>query len=206
MEHLSVHVYLCDALADWEAGYAVAGLNGWSERYRVVSVAESMAPVRSSGGLRLLPDITLDQLAPEQSAMLILPGGSSWDAGQNTAALECARRFLAAGVPVAAICGATAGLARAGLLDSVGHTSNAPEYLQATGYRGAALYQAQPAVADGNVITASSTAPLEFAYQIFKQLGTFSPEMLEAWYGLFSSGDAAYAAQLSALASAAQAG
>src|SRR5258706_478500 len=84
-----------------------------------MTVAERKAPVRTSGGITILPDLALDELEPEQSAMLILPGGDTWDAGKNTAALECAGRFLAAGVPIAAICGATAGLARAGILDNV---------------------------------------------------------------------------------------
>ena len=44
------------------------------------------------------------------------------------------------GVPVAAICGATAGLARAGLLDQRNHTSDAAGYLAATGYAGGAHY------------------------------------------------------------------
>jgi putative intracellular protease/amidase len=206
MEHQTVHLYVFDTLADWEPGYAIAGLNSRSDRYRVMTVAERKAPVRTSGGVTILPDLALDELTPEHSAMLILPGGDGWDGGKNTAALECAQRFLAAGVPVAAICGATAGLARAGILDNVKHTSNALAYIQATGYRGAALYQDQPAFTDGHVITASSTAPLDFAYHIFKKLGVFSPEVLEAWYGLFSTGDPAYFAQLTALARAAQAG
>ena len=97
------------------------------------------APVVTIGSITILPDLTLDELAPQDSAMLILPGGESWDQVQNAEASEQARHFLKAGVPVAAICGATSGLARAGLLDDVEHTSNAREYLQATGYRGAAL-------------------------------------------------------------------
>jgi putative intracellular protease/amidase len=199
-----VHLYVFDTLSDWEPGYATAGLNSQSDRYRVMTVAERKAPVHTSGGVTILPDLTLDELEPERSAMLILPGGDSWDLGKNTAAVECAQRFLAAGVPVAAICGATAGLGRAGILDNVKHTSNALAYIQATNYRGSALYQDQPAVTDGDIITASSTAPVDFAYHIFKKLGVFSPEMLEAWYGLFSTGDPAYFEQLTALASAAQ--
>jgi putative intracellular protease/amidase len=201
MKPQTVHLYVFDTLADWETGYAIAGLNSQSERYRVVTVGERKAPVRTTGGVAILPDMALDELEPAHSAMLILPGGDAWDMGKNTAALECARRFLAAGVPVAAICGATAGLARAGLLDDVKHTSNALAYIQATNYRGAALYQEQPAVSDGNLITASSTAPVDFAYQIFKKLRAYPPEMLEAWYGLFSTGDPAYYERMIALAS-----
>lgn len=59
-------------------------------------------------------------------------------------------------------------------------------------YRGAALYQNQPVVSSGNVITANSTAPLEFAYHIFKKLGLYEPPTLEARHGLFKTGDTSY--------------
>jgi len=205
MKQQTVHMYVFDTLADWEPGYAIAGLNNAAfqaqpGRYRVATIGVSKAPIGTIGGVTILPDLTLDELAPEDSAMLILPGGESWDQGQNAEASELARRFLQAGVPVAAICGATSGLARAGLLDDVKHTSNAREYLQATGYHGAALYQDLPAVTDGNLITAGSTAPIEFAYQIFKKLDVYATEALEAWYGLFKAGDASYYGALAAQA------
>lgn len=205
MQQQTVHLFVCDALADWEPGFAIAGLNSPAfpantRRYRVRTVGARKAPIVTMGGVTIVPDMALDELAPEQSAMLILPGGESWDAGHNGEAVALARQFLAAGVPVAAICGATAGLARAGLLDALPHTSNALEYLQATNYRGAAFYQHQPAVAAGNLITAGATAPLEFAYQIFKKLGAFGPEVLEAWYGLYKTGDPAHYFRLIELA------
>jgi putative intracellular protease/amidase len=53
--------------------------------------------------------MVLDQLNPAENTMLILPRGQSWDQGGNLEAMEKAKAFLAAGVPVAAICGATAG-------------------------------------------------------------------------------------------------
>jgi putative intracellular protease/amidase len=197
MQQQTIHMFVFDTLADWEPGFAIAGLNNPAfqahpGRYRVATVGESRAPIITIGGVTILPDMALDELEPQSSAGLILPGGESWDQGKHSAALDQARRFLAAGVPVAAICGATAGLARAGLLDDIQHTSNAREYLQATGYRGQAHYRDQPAVADGNLITASGTAPLEFAYEIFKKLGVYTAEALDAWYGLFKTGDAAY--------------
>lgn len=79
-----------------------------------------------------------------------------------------------------------------GLLDDKRHTSNAPDYLQANNYQGAALYVNEPAVTDGRLITAAGTAPLDFAYHIFKKLGLYPAETLEAWYGLFKTGDPTY--------------
>jgi len=73
------------------------------------------------------------------------------------------------------------------MLDEVKHTSNSLEYLRmfCPHYAGAANYQAELAVTDGHLITAGSSAPVEFAYHIFKKLGTFEPANLERWYGYF---------------------
>ncbi len=195
MEKQIVHLFVFNTLADWETGYAVAGINNSDMQkqpgqYQIQTVGLDAEPVTTIGGLTILPDITLDELEP--GAMLILPGGEAWDRGENSKILESTKALLSANIPVAAICGATAGLARAGILDDIPHTSNAPEYLQATNYRGAALYQNQPVVTSGNVITANSTAPLEFAYHIFKKLDLYEPPILEAWYGLFKTGDTSY--------------
>ena len=118
-------------MADWEPGFVVAGINNpdgqkTPGRYRVRTIAATRDAITTVGGIRILADMSLDQLNPTESAMLILPGGESWDQGGNLEAVEKAKVFLAAGVPVAAICGATAGLARGGILDTRKHTSNAP--------------------------------------------------------------------------------
>ena len=82
--------------------------------------------------------------------MLILPGAGTWHAADgNGEFARAARACLDAGVPIAAICGGTFGLAREGLLDERPHTSSAPEYLAMTGYRGAAHYRSELAVTDG---------------------------------------------------------
>jgi putative intracellular protease/amidase len=208
MAQQTVHLFVFDTLADWEPGYAIAGINNpafqaMPGRFRVLTVADSGKRVKTIGGVTIVPDMTLEQLDPAQSAMLILPGGELWDQNGNVSAAEKAREFLDAGVPVAAICGATFGLARAGLLDKRAHTSNAPEYLQASGYDGSALYQNEPAVTANNLITAGSTSPLEFAQHIFRMLSVYDEDVLEAWYGLFKTGDPRYFAALAQHAGAA---
>ena len=54
-------------------------------------------------------------------------------------------------------------------------------------YRGERFYVNEPAVTDGNLITASGLAPVEFAYQVFRTLEVMNPATLEAWHGLFTS-------------------
>ncbi len=197
MQKRTVYLFVFDTLSDWEAGYAVAGINNPAFQakpgsFHMKTAGLSKDPVTTMGGITILPDLTLDELEASQSAMLILPGGSTWDRGENTAAVEKAISFLAGEVPVAAICGATAGLARAGILDDKYHTSNSLDYLRATNYRGEAFYRDQPAVTDGGLITAGGLAPIDFAGHIFKRLGVYSTDLLDSWYGLFKTGDPSY--------------
>jgi putative intracellular protease/amidase len=194
-----VHMAVYDTLADWEIGYAVANINTpvWHDGgYEVVTVALTLEPVTTMGGLTIQPAQALAELDPAGSQMLILPGASTWDTGGNRAFAATARAFLDAGAPVAAICGATFGLAVEGLLDARAHTSSAPGYLKASGYRGAGLYRDEPAVTDGNLITAGPASPVDFARHIFARLRLMPPEALGAWHGLFSTGAARYYAEL----------
>jgi putative intracellular protease/amidase len=89
--------------------------------WTIVTVAESREQITTMGGMRVVPDALVEELDPADSDLLILPGGTMWDAGGGAVFTAAAARFLDAGVPVAAICGATAGLARAGLLDAPPH-------------------------------------------------------------------------------------
>jgi putative intracellular protease/amidase len=201
MKQQDVHLFVFDGLSDWEAGYAVAGINNpqfqqLPGRYQVRTVAPEKTSVLTMGGIRIVPDLALDALCPGDSAMLILPGGVAWEEGRHGQAVETARVFLESDVPVAAICGATMALARAGLLDDRRHTSNAREYLAATQYDGAELYEDAFAVTDGNLITASGVAPLDFALHIFRRLDLYTPPVLDAWYGLFKTGRPEYFAAL----------
>ncbi|HYH81307.1 MAG TPA: type 1 glutamine amidotransferase family protein [Longimicrobium sp.] len=197
MEARTVHLFVLDTLADWETGYAVAGINNPEYQknpgaYRVRTVGPTRDPVRTMGGVTIVPDLALDEVTPADSAMLILPGAQTWDHGEHADAVEKARAFLDAGVPVAAICGATAGLARGGVLDGRRHTSNALEYLrQAPGYGGEARYAEEPAVLDRDLVTAGGVSPVDFARKIFERLELYDAPVLEAWYTLYKHGDPA---------------
>lgn len=186
------HVALYDTLADWELGHLLAELHTGrftGTRFEVVTVAESLDPITTMGGVRMVPDRLLADLDPADSGLLVLAGSEQWDAGGGEAFAAAAARFLAAGVPVAAICGATAGLARAGLLDERRHTSAAPEYLAATGYAGGDHYVDERAVVDGDLITAGPQSPVQFARATLGRLGLASDRTLEAYEALFHDGD-----------------
>ncbi|MFI9813621.1 type 1 glutamine amidotransferase family protein [Saccharothrix variisporea] len=203
----TVHLALYDQLADWEFGYATARINDPAfqkqpDRYQVRTVGLTRDPITSMGGLTVTPDLALSDVDPADSALLLLPGANSWADGGNAEFAQAARRWLDAGVPVAAICGATVGLAAEGLLDDRPHTGNMlEELLPVEGYRGADHYRQERAVRSNGLITAGADSALEFAREILAELDVYEPAVLEAWYGLFSSGDPQWFGKLMAAVS-----
>ena len=192
MDTSIAHLALYDTLADWEIGYLLVELRTgrYTRRpWNIVTVAESPKPITTMGGLRIMPDMILNDVDPAHSDLLILPGADMWDAGGGEAFAAAAARFLDAGVPVAAICGATAGLARAGLLDKRRHTSAAAEYLMATGYVGGNHYVDDRAVIDGDLITAGPQSPVQFACATLRRLSLASDRTLEAYEALLHRAD-----------------
>lgn len=192
----SVYVYTPDTLADWELGYVTAELN--SRRFfkrdapdvLVKTAGISKEPVRTMGGLTIVPDCVISDIAVNEKSVLVLPGADSWDDSKHDAVIEKAGELLSAGAVVCAICGATAALANAGLLDHRPHTSNGAGYLEMFSpcYKGQRFYIDKPSVADHNLITAGSTGALLWAKQIIERLEVFQPDTLEAWYTYFSTG------------------
>ena len=203
----TVHLAVYDTLADWEFGYATAQINTPQFQkvpglYQVRTVGATLDPVTSLGGLRITPDLALADVDPADSAMLVLPGADTWESGDNAAFASAARRWLDAGVPVAAICGATMGLAAEGLLNSRVHGGNAVEQLAAVpGYAGASMFSGERAVRADGLITAGAASALEFAREIFVELDLYEPAVLEAWYGLYRTGDPAWFGRLVAAVS-----
>jgi putative intracellular protease/amidase len=186
-----IHFLVFDGFADWEPGYALAELRRSGGRsVRVLGFTET--PVVSMGGLKVLPDARLESVAVDDVELLLLPGGDMWEsAGYPRAALDSLLvRLVAEQTPVAAICGATLALARAGILNARRHTSNMRSYLTAHApeYAGAAYYDEQLAVRDQHVITASGLGAVDFAKAIFAELQVFSASDEALWYGMFKDG------------------
>ena len=189
-----VHLFVFDAMEDWEAALAMSAINSPQfqsvpGRYRVVTVASSLRPITTRGGKLIHPDVSIDAVTPDSSAMLILPGGQSWDRDAHGEALQLASRFIACGTPVAAISAATLALARAGFLDRLRHSGDTREFLISSGHRGTAFYCGAPSM--GVTLPSSAVGPVDFAREIFRMLNLGSRGPGEARYAMFKHGDAA---------------
>lgn len=193
-----VYIYVLDTLADWELGYVTAELNSRrffkkdAPKVSIKTVAISKEPVKTMGGLMIVPDRSICDIEVDEKSVLLLPGANTWNDPKHSAIIKKAGELLSAGAMVCAICGATAALANAGLLDQRPHTSNGSGYLEmvSPGYKGQKFFVDAPSVADHNLITASSTGALLWAKQILERLDVFQHNTLEAWYAYFSTNEA----------------
>lgn len=195
---LTIYVYVLDTLADWELGYITSELHSGRffkkdvGRVSFQTVSYSKEPIRTMGGLTVVPDCLVADIVVKETSVLLLPGADTWNAPKHEAIMKKASAFLSIGATVGAICGATTALADFGLLDSRRHTSNGQGVLEmfSPTYKGQSFYIDEPSVADQNLITANSTGSLLWAKQIIERLNVFQSDTLEFWYEYFSTGKA----------------
>ncbi len=190
-----VIIVLLERFADWEAAFLAPALRGGVMPGRegcceVKYMTPDGRPVRSIGGLRVVPDYAAAEL-PAACAGVILAGGMSWNAPEAEKIVPVVKEALRRGVLVGAICNAASFLAAHGFLNEVRHTGNTREMLQAWGggrYTGAALYEERQAVRDGSVVTANGSGYLEFTRECLLTLGADTPEAVEASYAFNKHG------------------
>lgn len=192
---MKVYLYILDTLADWEIGYLTAELNSGryfdrkKEPVSLMKIGNTNKTIKTMGGVKIIPDETINNIKFNENDMLILPGADTWMNQENKNIKYMVAQLINNNVTVAAICGATIALAENGLLNEKKHTSNSKEYLKMScpAYSGEKNYLNKPAITDNNLITATGLSPLEFTYEIFKKLDVMKEETLEAWYGLYKT-------------------
>ena len=184
-----IYVFLFDGYSDWEISYLAPEINK-NEKFKLVYFTGNGNVVTSMGGLQVKPKTSLDKLSSEEIDLLILPGGTAWEKGENKEIEKITTDLFEAGKPIAAICAATTYLGQLGFLNDLKHTSNDLNYLKviAPKYCGDENYQNSLAVTDGNIITAKGIAPIEFAREIFKTIRLYTDDNIEKWYQLFKNG------------------
>ncbi len=197
---MNIYLYLLDTLSDWEIAFITAELNTGrffkvkGEKIVIIKISHSLNKIKTMGGFEILPDELIENIKFQKDDILILPGADTWMDAVNDKTLEIVKELLNKNVIVAAICGATMALANKGILDNRKHTSNDKEFLKIScpNYSGESLYVDELVVTDGNLITATGLAPLEFSYEVFKKSNLFKADTLEAWYNLFVTKESRY--------------
>lgn len=197
---MTCYVYVLETLADWEIGFITAEVNSGrfsdksKEKVALIKIGNSLIPIKTMGGIVIIPDEDISDIEFKEGDLLILPGADTWMNEKNQKILNIASDLINKKVIIAAICGASIALAQKGMLNNRKHTSNDKSFLKMVcpEYSGGAYYVDEPVVVDDNLITASGLAPLEFAYNVFKIANIMKESTLEAWYKLYKTKDAKY--------------
>jgi putative intracellular protease/amidase len=195
---MNIFLYVLDTLADWEISFLIAEINSGRffkkgvKKPKKIKVGNDLTAIKTMGGMEIIPDINVDNLIVEKGDLLILPGGDTWQNANNQKIIDYVKKTD--NIIVAAICGATIALAENGILNNKKHTSNDKEYLKMVckSYCGEKYYLEEPAVTDGNLITASGIAPLEFTYEVLKKINVMNNNTLEAWLNLYKTHEPKY--------------
>ena len=189
MKNKKIIVFLFNGYSDWEIAYLTPEIRK-SEEFDLVYFSADGSPVTSMGGLRILPDVSLAEINAEDVSIMILPGGTAWEKGENTEIDQLTKTLFDKRKTIAAICAATTYLAGLGFLDNLKHTSNDLAYLKwmVPNYAGERDYLNSLAVTDEHVITAKGIAPIEFAREIFEKIELYSKPDIEKWFQLFKNG------------------
>ncbi|WEJ19474.1 DJ-1/PfpI family protein [Pseudomonas sp. SD17-1] len=168
-----IGLILTPGFADWEYAF-IAGtaspFYGIDTRF-FTPVAGQLS---SQGGLAARVDSTLQDCLDWKPDVVVVIGGTAWKGEQAPDISGFLRASRASGATIAGICGGTLALARAGLLNTVAHTSNSAGFLQqnAAGYEGQAHYRNSPvAVIADRIITAPGPAPVSFTCAVFEGAG-----------------------------------
>ena len=89
---ITIYVYTHDTMADWEIGHVTAELHSGrffkqdAPKVSLKTVGISKEPVTSMGGLTILPDCVVDDIAVSEETFLLLPGGKKTTQKSNAAA------------------------------------------------------------------------------------------------------------------------
>ncbi|MFX1302858.1 MAG: DJ-1/PfpI family protein [Promethearchaeota archaeon] len=169
--------FIYDGFADFETVLTCSGIDG-HENYKVVYIAYEKKPVKSTGGLTIIPDKEISEISDISNIEgLLIPGGS-------TRILKAELENLVKNLNkerklIAAICAGPEFLAKSGILDGKKYTTseeplyykekNVPDPFPRENYVDARV------VLDGNILTAKGYAFSDFALKIWD------------WYNIYDS-------------------
>jgi len=183
------YLFVFNGLADWEPALALCEIRK-SGKYEVLTAGHSREAVVTMGGLKVVPDIAIDEIEARETAIFMLPGGNRWEKGPDKKVDELLRRLHADEILIGALCAATLEIGRAGLMRGVRHTSNSKSYLKemVPEYKDESFYVDELAVTDHKIITASGLGSVEFAREAIRELGIYNQPTTQIWFDMFKKG------------------
>ena len=96
----TIYVYVLDTLADWELGYVTAEVHSGrffkkdAPAISLKTVSFSTDPIRTMGGMNIVPDCLITDIVVNENTVLLLPGADTWNDPKHLPILEKAKELL----------------------------------------------------------------------------------------------------------------
>jgi protein deglycase len=169
MKKILLFVY--DSFAEFEISILITCLNGSDYELVTCSPYSSDRAVTSAGKLKIMPDITANEVDPDDYSALIIPGGNPYHLLEDSDVTNMIRTFFDSHKLIGAICGGPALLGAAGVLNHVKYTAsltqNDTQYLPVMNWDNK---KEEHLVTDQNVVTATGSNYIIFAEEMLRQL------------------------------------
>lgn len=181
---------LLDKYADWEFAYLAPALMGEvSQGFQVRFASGDKQPKTSIGGLTMLPQLSLDEIPEDASALILIGADGSWRENPDPRIAALAHAYKNSGRVVGAICDAARYAGGIGLLNDVKHTLNNPgEMSELPQYTNPGGYQQAESVRDGNIVTANGNAPAAFAADVLRALNAAPEAEIQQFFDFYTLG------------------
>ncbi|WNB91681.1 DJ-1/PfpI family protein [Bacillus sp. NEB1478] len=168
-----VLMFVYDSFAEFEVSILITCLSGKKTNIDLFTCSDKAAgeTVTSTGRMKVMPDLTLDEVNPEDYCALIIPGGSPFTLFENKKVISMVRSFFDQNILIGAICGGPGLLGAAGIFEHVQYTASLTkddmEYLHVLNWENK---RDELLVVDQNVVTATGSNYIQFAEEILRQL------------------------------------
>lgn len=166
----AVALLVYEGFSEFEVTVALTLL---ARTHDIVNVGLTLDLVRGEGGLRVLPERTLEDLGADEFEALLIPGGSDMFVLKDHGALSTFVRALhERGKTLAAVCGGPFVLGQAGVLRGLAYTVTfTPEQRAFLGVFPEEGFAYRDVVRSGHVITGQGHAFAEFGLTVAEALG-----------------------------------
>ena len=186
---------ILDEFADWEAAFLSSALNDKNITKNYITNFASIDKnlKKSMGNLKVLPDLTLEEIDENDVDGLVLIGGRTWRSQTeetNSKIVELVKKFKNnSDKVVGAICDAAYFLATNGLLNDRKHIVNSfDEIKDNSNYTNSKNFVEMESVIDGNLVTAKGDSPIHFAKNVMMALGDIPEKNVNLFFDIYTIG------------------
>ena len=186
---------ILDEFADWEAAFLSSALNdkNITKNYTTNFASIDKNLKKSTGNLKVLPDLTLKEIDENDVDGLVLIGGRTWRSQTeetNSKIVELVKKFKNdPDKVVGAICDAAYFLATNGLLNDRKHTVNSfDEIKDNLNYTNAKNFVEMESVIGGNLVTAKGDSSIHFAKNMMIVLGDIPEKNVNLFFDIYTIG------------------